>query len=137
VGKAQKYVDTLIEILQDIKQSYEYNQINIGELDGESADLEHEIELSKFDSKRGYKLAKEYQRVRQERRKLKDENETLKFLYEHFSKLTLITDLQSIRGAIKKETEKMTNRLYKPHIRNDLTIPTMTNVTNFKNVGGL
>ena len=133
MSKAEQYVNTLIDILSDIKQTYEFNYENVNDLDKETQDLEHEIELSNFDSKKGYKLVKEFKRVRQERRKLCDENLTLKFLYDYFAKYpNMVTDLQKSRGEIKRKTEELSNRFYTPKIRTDLTIPTKPVVVDIK-----
>ena len=130
MSKAQEYVDTLIEILQDIKQSYDFNVANIEDIEKSLTDLGHEIELSKFNAVQGYKLAKEEQKLRQERRRMKDENVTLIFLYQYYSNYpNMVSDLQKIRGSIKREVSKLETRLYKPRIRKDLTIPTLDNVT--------
>jgi len=136
MSKAKQHVDNLIDILKDIKDTYDFNYSNINDLDKETQDLEHEIEIGQYDSKKGYKLVKEFRRVRQERRKLSDENTTLKFLYEYFSnQKTMLQDLYDIRGSIKRESDFMVNRLYTPKIRNDLTIPIRelpSNITNIK-----
>lgn len=141
MSKAKQHVDNLIDILKDIKDTYDFNYQNINDLDKETQDLEHEIEIGQYDSKKGYKLVKEFRRVRQERRKLSDENATLKYLYDYFTnQKTMLKDLQDIRGEIKREEDKLINRLYMPKIRNDLTIPTrekptsITKITKLKKV---
>jgi hypothetical protein len=126
MSKGEELVETLIVTLNDIKNTYNYNFQNVNDLDKESQDLEHEIELSTFSSVAGYKLAKELQRVRRERRKLKNENETLQLLNEYFNDprfKNLINDLCNIKGKIRKVQDNQANRLYTPKIRKDLTIP--------------
>lgn len=116
-------VSLLIEILQDIKKTYEYNQALIEEKEKETQDLLHEIELGNFDARRGGRLAKELKNVRQERRRAMDENITLKILYEYFEGKPLLKDLQRMQGEITREAGKLSTRVYTSRIRKDLTIP--------------
>ncbi|MHB8065092.1 MAG: hypothetical protein ACYDG2_21160 [Ruminiclostridium sp.] len=142
MSKAQQYVNSLIDILSDIKQSYEFNEINILEACNNEQDLLHQIELGTFNACEGYKLCRELQRVRRERRAAKDYNVTMKPLYDYFVKFDgMIKDLQVFKGAIRREQEKLDTRLYKPRIRGDMTIPTLNNVSDlqmkFKKVGAM
>ncbi len=135
--KSLEFATTLIDTITNIKETYEFNFKNVNDLDRETQDLEHEIELSEFDVYKGYELAKEFQRVRQERRRLNDENSTLKFLQDYFESPNfkkMVSELQKIRGNIKKEQEKLDNRLYTPRIRNDLTIPTREKDNNINTI---
>lgn len=145
MSKAENYVNTLIDILSDIKQSYEFNEKNIIDANNEEKDILHQIELGKFNVVQGYYWAKEMKRVRNERRVAKDENTTLKFLYDYFIQFDeMVKQLQVFRGAIKREQEKLNTRLYKPRFRKDLTIPLLGNFnsntqmsTRLKKVGGM
>ena len=116
-------VSLLIQILQDIKKTYEYNQALIEDKEKETQDLLHEIELGSFDAKRGGRLAKELKNVRRERRRAMDENLTLKILYEYFEGKPLLKDLQRMQGEIAREAGRLGSRVYTPRIRKDLTIP--------------
>lgn len=143
MSKAMEHVDTLISILKEIKETYEYNLLNIEDTEKSLTDLGHEIELSKFNAVQGYKLAKEEQTLRRERRRMKDDNVTLTFLYQYYSNYpNMGNDLQKIRGEIKRQENFLATRLYTPRIRRDLTIPiNKQNVTDlqmkFKQAGGM
>lgn len=132
--KAEQHINNLIEMYHDIKTTYEYNLKNLTDLDMELQDLQHEIELSTFTASAGYKLAKELKKVRQERRKVKDENDTMKFLYDYLivnaNYKTMPNDFNRVRNEIKKENEKKNNRFYIPRIRTDMTINTKEKVTD-------
>lgn len=136
-SKAEEYVCTLIDIIIDIKESCDFNFKQINKLDKELQDLLHEIELSKFSTNRGSDLAKEIQNIRSKRRKLKDENETLNYLYEYFVYEhcvdgiscnkpfgQLLSELGEIKNKINKKQKELDNRVYIPKVRKDLTIPT-------------
>lgn len=119
---AKEHVSVIIKTLADIKKTYEYNSSFIEEKEKETQDLLHEIELGKFDYKRGNKLARALKSVRQERRKAMDENAGLKLLYDYFEEKPIIKDLQRLQQDIAKEINKLSNRTYSPRVRDDLTI---------------
>jgi hypothetical protein len=66
---------------------------------------------------------------------LKDENETLSFLYEYFINgeflnkpyKKLLSNLNEIKSKINKRQKELNNRVYFAKVRNDLTIPTKSN----------
>lgn len=123
---AKDHVSAIIKILADIRKTYEFNSGFIEEKEKETQDLLHEIELGKFDYKRGNKLARALKSVRQERRKALDENAGLKLLYDYFEGKPIVKDLQRLQQDIAKEINRLSNRVYSPKVRDDLTIAKKT-----------
>ena len=95
----------------------------INQLDLLTQDLLHQIEFKNYNVCDGYKLYKELQEVRLERRRLKDENQVIHSAYEFISKdKKLISQLGNIQGVMKKIEEGQQNRVYKPRIKTELEI---------------
>lgn len=129
---AKEHISTLVKTLADIKRTYEYNSSLIETKDKETQDLLHEIELSKFDYRRGNKLVRTLKAVRQDRRRAMDENAALKPLYEYFEGKLIYKDLQRLQQDISKEISKLGSRTYTPRVRDDLTITSIKPETGIK-----
>lgn len=129
---AKEHVEALINIVQDIKKTYEYNTSFIVEKEAETQDLLHELELGNFDYKKGNKLARELRKIRKARRQASDQNRALKFLYDYFHGKSIIRDLRRIQQDIIKEEQKMEARVYVPRVREDLTFTDKQTVSSIK-----
>lgn len=89
----------------------------------EVQDLLHEIELTKFDAYRGYRLCKQLQEVRQRRRKLKEKMEILKGLKEFVdNNKQLKISLYKTLSTMEKIEEQQRHRMYTPRVRTDITL---------------
>ncbi|MGE4272077.1 MAG: hypothetical protein AB7E31_04305 [Desulfitobacterium sp.] len=89
----------------------------------EIQDLLHEIELTRFDVQRGYKLCKALQDARQRRRRLKEKMEILRNLKDFVdSNRQLKISLYKILSAMEKVEENQGNRMYTPRVRDDITL---------------
>lgn len=121
---AEKYITTILQIVQEITNNYEYNIDVIKRSEGELIDLEHEIELSAPKNARdGYKLYSELRRIRIQRRIAKEENELMSELYDFFKTNPHIANkLRELQGKSAKTCEMLENRKYRPRQRDDLTI---------------
>lgn len=129
---AKERVDTMISIVDEISKTYGYNCQLISQKDKETQDLLHEIELIKFDYKKGNKLVRELQKVRKARRQAADENRTLKPLFDYFNDKTILKDLRKIQQEIVRDSQKMEARTYTPKVRNDLTCTELEPTSSMK-----
>ncbi|WP_041272396.1 hypothetical protein [Desulfitobacterium hafniense] len=92
-------------------------------IEQETQDLLHEIELTKFDVQRGYRLCKELRETRQRRRKLKEKMEILKTLKEFTeSNKQLKISLYKALNTMQRTEEHQGQRMYTPRIRTDITL---------------
>jgi hypothetical protein len=109
--------ETILKCIDYICKQFEANYKLIGELDKQLCDLQHEIEFTPFDVQRGYKLAKQTQDLRRQRREAKDENEVLYRMQEYLnngnSKSFVVGFTASVSKA-KKRLEELPNREYMP-----------------------
>lgn len=97
------------------------NNLNVCEM--ETQDLLHEIELTKFDVQRGYRLCKQLQEVRQRRRNLKDTMEVLRTLKDFLdSNKQLKINLFKTLSAMEKTEEHQGRRMYAPRVRMDIKL---------------
>jgi len=122
LSKALSYVGTIVGTLANIEKEFQENYDGVNQRDRETQDLLHEIELTKFDVVKGYKLLKKVQVCRQERRKMKDENFQMAILKELIDKNPNIKTLFSqAHSKIQKSLNELEVRVYNPRIREDLT----------------
>ena len=121
--KAKEITIELSKYINETKQTYEKNKVRISNLELEENDLKHEIELAKLDAVKFMKTCIKYKNVLNERRKLKDENATLIYLYDMFDKMPdLPTKLQKTMNNIDEKINQISERVYVPKARKDLTI---------------
>jgi hypothetical protein len=117
----EKTVILLRAILLDMPKTYEANKQEIELCEKEIIDIEHVIELTHFSAAKGFNLAKEIQRVRLIRRRLKDQNEFLAPLVELASRMkTFQNDVNKVLGEVRKIKQWHENRFYKMRVREDL-----------------
>lgn len=97
------------------------NEEELKKIDEEIQDLLHVIELSNFNARDGYKLAKELQKARKERRRIKDEIELLAPLKELiFNQKPSEKSIGKVLGDIRNIKVKHQNRNYRFRVRSDL-----------------
>lgn len=117
----QRAASQLISILKNVKSTYEQNIKEITYLEREYLDINHAIELFKFNAYEGYLLSKQLQDNRIKRRKAKDQNQQLEPLYDLITKnKNLIRDLNKTQGEIHKIKMAHQQRNYKVRARTDL-----------------
>lgn len=130
----ERYSTTVVSIFQEVINNYERNLDIIKQAEEELTDLEHEIELSApKDMYKGYLAYKEIRNVRIRRRKVKEENELLKDMYEYFkgqNAQSFKNKIQQIQGNSVKLRDVQEHRIYIPRQRNDLTITNHTSVAH-------
>jgi len=120
---AEKVVTTMMQYIRTVIDTYENNIIAIELRDKETQDLLHEIELSQLSPAGCLRLMRELKRVREERRRMKDENETLIFLYEMLKEYPKLKDsLKKTHKQISVQKNRQAIRVYVPRVRTDLKI---------------
>ena len=100
--------------MEEVDVEYE-NMIKAQSLvDLTQQDILHYIEANSFSASDGYKLAKQIKDIRQERREIKIEMDTIKLLKEKVSKYKgVMTDANmSVAKLEQKERYKQTNAVY-------------------------
>jgi len=112
-----------LETLNIVEQDWSTWITGIQLCESETQDLLHEIELTKFDVQRGYRLCKQLQEIRQRRRQLKDTVELLRNIKDFLDcnkqlKISLFKTLTSMERA----EENQECRKYTPRVRTDITL---------------
>jgi predicted RNase H-like nuclease (RuvC/YqgF family) len=119
ISTTKHFLKTLNIIEQDWDTWYE----EVHKCDQEAQDLLHEIEFTKFEIQRGYKLAKQLQEVRQRRRDLKNTMETMRTLKDFLdSNKQMKINLYKILTSMEKMKEHQGQRIYTPRVRTDITL---------------
>lgn len=109
------------DAIRDIPKTYEKNAEQIRRLEEESDDLTHYMELVNLNASEGFQAYKDYQRVRRERRALKDENELLKHLYPIVKGFkNKANQIDSALHGIRKSKRYLKHRTYNCKRRKDL-----------------
>lgn len=105
----------LIWLLRNAQKQFDSNYEAVGTKDLESQDILHKIELNNFNARDGFKLARKLQIVRQERRRLKDNNFILNHLLSFISKnKNLLQDLQKTVSSVIEAEKAQNERQYYP-----------------------
>lgn len=107
--------------IRDIPTRYKQNEELIRKLDQETQDLLHFIELKNLNAMEGYKAYKDLQRVRKERRAIKNENELLAPIVDTLTGMkNKLSELDSGIGKIRKVKLSQSQRQYSFRVRHDL-----------------
>lgn len=109
--------ETILQAISYILDTYPANYDKIGELEKQQCDLLHQIEFEPIVPPRGYKMLRELKEMRLERRKLKDENELLKPLYDYLNTgnaQNFTVGMVNNLGKAKRRNEQLGNREYSP-----------------------
>lgn len=102
-----------LSFARDVISRYEENVRLQTELETETQDLLHYVELSdNMDACKGNKMYKKVREVRRKRRACKNEIDLLKPLYEYLSDKTLINQLSKIQGQCRTSKETISSRQY-------------------------
>lgn len=101
--------------LDTVSDTYTANCTKIKELEAYTEDLMHEAEFANFDLMRGYTFSTKLQVIRQERRRLKDQNELLwsahNFLLQNPA---FKSGLTKALTAGKRREKELSDRVYVP-----------------------
>ncbi|GAB6170573.1 hypothetical protein JCM15765_00510 [Paradesulfitobacterium aromaticivorans] len=112
-----------LDILNTIEKDWGSWVDELKRCEEETQDLLHEIELTKFDASRGYRLCRDLQEVRQRRRQLKDEMDVARVLKEFLDiNKQLKINLFKVLTSMERVEEGQGRRMYTPRVRTDLTL---------------
>lgn len=100
---------------------FKANQEEIQILQEEDSDISHIIELTDFNAYEGYSLAKMSKKIKQERRRLKDQNEYLEKILQLVKQSNVKEkNISKTIGKIREVRGVQENRWYRMKIRKDL-----------------
>lgn len=118
---ALSVIDQMLRNFDNIQKSFQAAKTEIDYRDKEANDLNHALELSRFNAYEGYKLAKQFQENRQARREAKDmveELEQLNGLMKRYK--NLFNELKKVRSDVEVIRHHQKVRTYAPRVRDDL-----------------
>lgn len=126
---AENKLNTILNCIDEIIETYEENCRLIKVRQFEAENLLHELELTNPSVKRKLKIIGELTEIRRDRRKRKNENETLESLYKIFNEETAFKNkLYKTQKEIIKLKNQQQVRQYRPRIRNDIGIINHSNI---------
>ena len=100
--RPEETIRNFVQSIREMLTKYECNLTRIQEIESEIIDLDHYIEVMDYKNvPNGYKLYRKQKDLRVERRKLKNENELLKPVYECFNGNNVINQMTSAQGKVK------------------------------------
>lgn len=116
-----QYIDSIREALSEVPAKYDANVRKMEELEKESNDLLHALELLDIDEAQAAEYAADMRRNRLERRRCKDENMVLKPLYDFIRQHPkLVNEVRICQQDTKKACGILKGRSYHPRVRVDL-----------------
>lgn len=115
-------IKSVREVYVNAPRRYEHLEKELKKLDMETQDLLHLMELKDLDLYKGFTTYKDLQRVRQERRKVKDEMELLEPVLELNKYASKPTEkiINKHLGEVRKVVLRQQNRTYNMRVRDDL-----------------
>lgn len=121
--RALDIVNNIVSSYEELQNEIQENRIKLSNTDKEICDILHEIELTSFNACEGWKMAKEIQRLRQERRIFKDNEENFTLINSSIGHLK--RSVSSFKKELKRvelKQEENIHRKYTPRIRTDLKV---------------
>ena len=107
-----QHISDFVDFTTAVKRRFQYNNERVSELDVETQDILHFIEMSGTTRGRA-NVYKRLEKIRQERRQCKNENDMLKPVYEWIEKNTgSINSLNGAKGSCRKVKDVVTKRMY-------------------------
>jgi hypothetical protein len=111
------FIDAFQSVKETMKEADELQTFS----EREYADLAHALELTNFDIQRGYRLAKELQQNRVNRRNAKNTKEEIQPLLELMNRYHgLFKELKNVHAQIERIRHIQMNRCYTPRERKDI-----------------
>ena len=108
--------------MKQAQLDYEWHYEIVGKKEKETGDLLHELELAKKYEDR-VKAVPKLTKVRKERRVSKDIVENTEPIVDYFEvNKKFLNGLAQLLGEIRKVEKKHNGRIYKPRVRDDLSI---------------
>jgi len=109
---ADQRISDFVDFINNVKRRFQYNNERVSELDIETQDILHFIEMSGTTRGRA-DVYKRLEKIRQERRQCKNENDMLKPVHDWIEKNTgSINALNGAKGSCRKVKDVVANRMY-------------------------
>lgn len=118
----EEAIKSVREVYVNLPRRYEQLEKDLKQLDMETQDLLHLMELKNLNLHLGFKAYKDLQRVRQERRKVKNEMELLEPILElnKYPGKPVEKVLNKHLGEVRKVVLRHQGRTYTMRVRSDL-----------------
>ena len=111
--KPEDELKTFLSFARNVISRYEDNVKLQSDLEAETQDLLHFVELSEnMNACRGNDMYKKMREIRRKRRACKNEIDLLKPLYDYLSDKKMINDLSQIQGKCRTAKEVISQRQY-------------------------
>jgi archaellum component FlaC len=122
VTEFEQNLQSVREVFVNYPKRYSHNEELLRNVDMEIQDILHAIELSNFNAYGGFKLSKELQKARQERRRIKEEMEMMEPIIKDFLNFVKPTEknISITLGNVRKAVARQSNRCYSMRTRKDL-----------------
>lgn len=116
-----KSFESFRNMVKEIPDKYNQNEKDIERLQQETQDLLHLLEFTPISARDGYKISKQLQEIRRERRKLKDENRLLEPLAPLMKRYrNELGNMDKVLDKVQKRSKQQDMRVYKCRVRTDL-----------------
>ena len=113
--KPSEHIKFFLDYVKKCKEEYSLNEGILQEMDRQTQDILHKIELEKISYHEHARLNKELAEVRKSRRKAKDRVIVLKSVAEYIDKnRSVFNSLSQLLGDVRKEEKRLENRMYFP-----------------------
>ena len=118
---AEEIAVTIRNAIKDIPSHYDWNMNRIEQIQNETDDLIHMLELTNFNASEGYKISRRLKEIRMERRILKDENDLLRPMVGELTNMKNKKGVwDAVVGNVRKVKAGKRKRFYKCKHRIDL-----------------
>ena len=113
--KPSEHIKSFLDYLRKCNEEYSLNNSVLQEMDRQTQDILHKIELEKISYHEHARLNKELAEVRKSRRKAKDRVIVLNPVAEYIDKnRSVFNSLSQLLGDVRKEEKRLENRMYFP-----------------------
>ena len=113
--KPSEHIKNFLDYIRLCNEEYSLNDSVVQEMDRQTQNILHKIELEKISYHEHARLNKELAEVRKHRRKAKDKVIVFKPIAEYAeSNKNFLNSLSQLLGVVRKEEKRLENRTYFP-----------------------
>ena len=113
--KPSEHLKSFLNYIKQCREEYSLNDSAVQELDRQTQDILHKIELEKISYHEHARLNIELSSVRKQRREAKDRVIVLKPIEEYAeTNKGFLNSLSNLLGTVRKEEKRLENRMYFP-----------------------
>lgn len=120
--KAKNTISQILQLCEEAEQYFKEKSNRLSILDGMQQDILHMLEDDRFNAAEGYKYAKKLQEIRQERRIIKQEVETMLVFKPYMG--NVISQAKKSQEKVTELDNKLTylhkNKIYNPRVLKDI-----------------